>query len=59
MRYLMAFYIQIDAEGEGIGVWEIVPAHARRIDGAQVSHDAMGDMDANSGGCMACGRGAD
>ncbi len=42
----MGFYIQVDGEGKAIGVWEIVPAHAKRMDGAQVSHDATGDMDA-------------
>jgi hypothetical protein len=42
----MGFYIQVDSEGKSVGVWEISAANAKRIDGAQVSHDAMGTMDA-------------
>lgn len=42
----MGFYIQVDDEGKGIGVWQIVSARAKRIDGAQVAHEAKDGIDA-------------
>lgn len=42
----MGFYIQVDQAGKSVGIWEIDPAQAKRIDGARISHDAVDGLDA-------------